>query len=46
VFGKVVQGMEVVDAIGNVPTGSHGAIKEDVPLKPVIIEKIERINAP
>jgi cyclophilin family peptidyl-prolyl cis-trans isomerase len=46
VFGKVVQGMEVVDKIGNVPTGSHGAIKEDVPLKPVVIEKIERISTP
>jgi cyclophilin family peptidyl-prolyl cis-trans isomerase len=44
VFGKIVQGMDVVDRIGNVPTGSHGAIKQDVPLKPVIIEKIERIN--
>jgi cyclophilin family peptidyl-prolyl cis-trans isomerase len=46
VFGKVVQGMEVVDKIGNVPTGAHGVIKEDVPLKPVIIEKIEPINSP
>jgi cyclophilin family peptidyl-prolyl cis-trans isomerase len=46
VFGKVVQGMDVVDKIGNVPTGPHGAIKEDVPLKPVVIEKIERINGP
>lgn len=46
VFGKVVQGMDVVDRIANVPTGSHGAIKQDVPLKPVIIEKIERINGP
>lgn len=46
VFGKVVQGMDVVDKIGNVPTGAHGAIKQDVPLKSVIIEKIERINGP
>jgi cyclophilin family peptidyl-prolyl cis-trans isomerase len=46
VFGKVVQGMEVVDKIGNVPTGSHPPIKEDVPLKPVVIEKIERIATP
>ncbi|HEY2682360.1 MAG TPA: peptidylprolyl isomerase [Steroidobacteraceae bacterium] len=46
VFGKVVSGMEVVDRIGNVPTGSHGAIKEDTPLKPVIILKIERTQAP
>ena len=46
VFGKVVSGMEVVDRIGNVPTGSHGAIKEDTPLKPVVILKIERTQAP
>jgi cyclophilin family peptidyl-prolyl cis-trans isomerase len=46
VFGKVVQGMDVVDRIGNVPTGAHGAIKQDVPLKPVIIERIERIASP
>jgi cyclophilin family peptidyl-prolyl cis-trans isomerase len=46
VFGKVIQGMEVVDKIGNVPTGSHGMFKEDSPLKPVIIERIERVTAP
>lgn len=46
VFGKVIQGMDVVDKIGNVPTGSHAAIKQDVPLKPVIIERIERISSP
>jgi cyclophilin family peptidyl-prolyl cis-trans isomerase len=44
VFGKIVEGMEVVDRIGNVSTGSHGALKEDVPQKPVVIEKIERLN--
>jgi cyclophilin family peptidyl-prolyl cis-trans isomerase len=46
VFGKVVQGMEVIDQIGNVPTGSRGPFKEDSPLKPVIIERIERIPTP
>lgn len=38
VFGKVVKGMEVVDKIARVATGTrppHG----DVPLKPVIIER-------
>ena len=43
VFGKVVQGMEVVDKIGNVPTGSRGPFKEDAPLQPVVIERIERV---
>jgi peptidyl-prolyl cis-trans isomerase A (cyclophilin A) len=46
VFGKVVQGMEVVDQIGNVPTGSRGPFKEDAPLKNVVIQKIERIPNP
>lgn len=46
VFGKVVSGMDVVDKIGNVPTGSHGPFKEDTPLKPVVIERIERIPSP
>jgi cyclophilin family peptidyl-prolyl cis-trans isomerase len=46
VFGKVVQGMEVVDKIGNVPTGSHGPFKEDAPLQPVVIERIERVAGP
>jgi peptidyl-prolyl cis-trans isomerase A (cyclophilin A) len=45
VFGKVVQGMEVVDQIGNVPTGSRGPFKEDTPLKSVVIQKIERVPA-
>ena len=43
VFGRVVDGMDVVDRIGNVATGAHGIIKEESPLKPVIIQKIERV---
>lgn len=46
VFGKVVQGMDVVDRIGNVATGSRGPLKEDAPLKPVVIERIERVASP
>jgi cyclophilin family peptidyl-prolyl cis-trans isomerase len=46
VFGKVVQGMEVVDKIGNVPTGAHAPFKEDAPLQPVVIERIERVAGP
>jgi cyclophilin family peptidyl-prolyl cis-trans isomerase len=45
VFGKVVQGMDVVDKIGNVPTGTHGVFK-DTPVEPVLIERIERVAAP
>jgi cyclophilin family peptidyl-prolyl cis-trans isomerase len=46
VFGKVVQGMEAVDHISNVPTGAHGLFKEDAPLKNVVIERIERLPNP
>jgi cyclophilin family peptidyl-prolyl cis-trans isomerase len=46
VFGKVVQGMEVVDRIGNAATGARGPFKEDAPLKPVVIERIERVASP
>jgi cyclophilin family peptidyl-prolyl cis-trans isomerase len=46
VFGKVVQGMEVADQISLVPTGAKGPFKENVPLKTVVIEKIERVSAP
>ena len=43
VFGKVAAGMDVVDKISNVATGAHGVIKEETPLKPVIILRIERV---
>jgi peptidyl-prolyl cis-trans isomerase B (cyclophilin B) len=36
VFGRVVEGMEVVDVIRNVPTTSRGAYR-DVPQKPIVI---------
>jgi cyclophilin family peptidyl-prolyl cis-trans isomerase len=42
VFGRITDGMDVVDRIGNVATGKHGAIDE-TPIKPVVILKIERI---
>lgn len=38
VFGEVVEGMDVVEKIKNVETGSHG-FHQDVPLEEVIIEK-------
>jgi cyclophilin family peptidyl-prolyl cis-trans isomerase len=46
VFGKVVEGMSVVDSIGVVPTGAFGPFKADAPLKPVIIESIQEITPP
>lgn len=38
VFGKVVSGMDVVERIRSVPTGSAGPHR-NVPLKPVLIQK-------
>jgi peptidyl-prolyl cis-trans isomerase A (cyclophilin A) len=43
VFGRVTSGMDVVDRIGNVATGAHGGIKEETPLKPIIIQRVERL---
>ena len=40
VFGKVVKGMDVLKKIAEVPTGAAGPLKEDVPLTPVVIEKV------
>jgi cyclophilin family peptidyl-prolyl cis-trans isomerase len=45
VFGRVVQGMDVVDRIGATATGSFGPFKSDAPLKPVVIQKVEVIDA-
>jgi cyclophilin family peptidyl-prolyl cis-trans isomerase len=45
VFGKVVEGMDVIDRIGAVATGSVGTFKSDAPLKPIIIQKIEEVEA-
>ncbi|WP_345860033.1 peptidylprolyl isomerase [Shewanella algae] len=39
VFGEVVEGMDVVNAIKGVSTGNHG-MHQDVPLEAVIIEKV------
>jgi cyclophilin family peptidyl-prolyl cis-trans isomerase len=44
VFGKVVEGMEVVDRISVSPTGAMGPFKQDAPLEPVIIQKMEVIG--
>jgi peptidyl-prolyl cis-trans isomerase A (cyclophilin A) len=43
VFGKVIEGMDVVDKIAAVPTGMHGEFS-DVPKKEVIIDSVKVIN--
>jgi peptidyl-prolyl cis-trans isomerase A (cyclophilin A)/peptidyl-prolyl cis-trans isomerase B (cyclophilin B) len=41
VFGRVVEGMEVVDRISVSPTGAMGPFKQDAPMQAVVIQKIE-----
>ena len=41
VFGRIVEGMEVVDRIGRTPTGAVGPWPKDAPLDPVVIKRIE-----
>jgi peptidyl-prolyl cis-trans isomerase B (cyclophilin B) len=43
VFGRVVDGMDVVDKIKNVKTGNKG-FHQDVPVDDVVIEKAEVVN--
>ena len=45
VFGKVVEGMDVVDRIRKVRTGPGGMFPKDVPQEPVIIEKMTLIES-
>ncbi|MBI4915405.1 MAG: peptidyl-prolyl cis-trans isomerase [Acidobacteria bacterium] len=45
VFGKVVEGMDVVDAIAKVPTGSGGPFPKDVPRPPVVIKGATLLEA-
>jgi peptidyl-prolyl cis-trans isomerase B (cyclophilin B) len=44
VFGKVVQGQEVVDAISRVKTGAREPFASDVPLENVVIENIKLLK--
>ena len=44
VFGRVVEGMNVVDDIGAVATGEVGSLERDAPLKPIIVIRIEEVK--
>ena len=43
-FGRVTEGVEVIDAIANVKTGNRGWYMQDVPREEVIIETIEVVE--
>lgn len=43
VFGEVIQGMDVVDAMAKVPTGNRGGY-QDVPTKDIVVEKAEVVE--
>ncbi len=44
VFGRIVEGMDVVDLISVQPTGAVGGLKSDAPLKAVIIQSVTLIG--
>lgn len=44
VFGKVIEGTEVVDEIAKVATGNHATGHRDVPVTPVVIRSMQRVG--
>jgi peptidyl-prolyl cis-trans isomerase A (cyclophilin A) len=44
VFGRVIDGMDVVDRISTVATGATAKFAADAPLKPVVVEKVELLG--
>ncbi|MEO8549044.1 MAG: peptidylprolyl isomerase [Kofleriaceae bacterium] len=42
VFGKVIDGLDVVDKIKAVKTGPAGPFQKDAPQQPIVIESIKR----
>ena len=44
VFGRIVEGMNVVDDIGQVATGEAPPFGRDAPVKPVVIIRIEEVK--
>jgi len=44
VFGRVIDGLDVLDRISTVPTGAEGKFKSDAPFAHVVIEKVELVG--
>ena len=45
VFGQVIEGMDVVEKMGVIATGSLGPFKSEAPLKPIQIVKVEPLTS-
>lgn len=43
-FGKLTDGLDVLDAIASVKTGSYGWYMQDVPKTPIVIDSIEVVS--
>jgi cyclophilin family peptidyl-prolyl cis-trans isomerase len=43
VFGYVIEGMDVVDAIAHMRTGPGGRFSQDVPVVPIVVKKASRV---
>lgn len=46
VFGRVVDGMDVADAIGDVETGEAGPFDAEVPLEQIFVTRIDPVEWP
>ena len=46
VFGRVIDGMAVADAIGRLPTGAGGPFDGEVPVETVLVTRVERVDEP
>lgn len=44
VFGKLIEGKDVMAKISKVKTGSRGPFASDVPLTPIVIRKMTEIK--
>ncbi|MGE0581210.1 MAG: peptidylprolyl isomerase [Steroidobacteraceae bacterium] len=44
VFGRVIEGMDVVDRISVQPTGAVATLKSDAPLTPVVIKSVSLVG--
>jgi cyclophilin family peptidyl-prolyl cis-trans isomerase len=45
VFGRLTEGLDVLDEIGALPTGRGGPFPTDVPVRPVVIEQARVLEA-